>query len=64
MNSPDESKSGLIFFFASLWLVCFGIAALFTAQGFWPVLPFAGLEILVLGWALACSRAADTRSSG
>lgn len=26
-----------------------------AAQGFWPVLPFAGLEMLVLGWALAIS---------
>ena len=25
---------------------------MFAAQGFWPVLPFAGLEMLVLGWAL------------
>jgi len=24
-------------------------------QGFWPVLPFAGLEMLLLGWALATS---------
>ena len=24
-------------------------------QGFWPVLPFAGLEMLVLGWALRVS---------
>lgn len=23
-----------------------------TIQGFWPVLPFAGLEMAVLGWAL------------
>jgi len=26
-----------------------------ATQGFWPVLPFAGLEMLVLGWALAIS---------
>jgi uncharacterized membrane protein len=32
-----------------------GIAALMATQGFWPVLPFAGLEMLVLGWALAIS---------
>ena len=24
-------------------------------QGFWPVLPFAGLEMAVLGWALKTS---------
>lgn len=26
-----------------------------TARGFWPVLPFAGLEMAVLGWALKVS---------
>lgn len=30
----------------------FGIAFLFTSQGFWPVLPFAGLEIGLLIWAV------------
>jgi len=28
---------------------------LLEAHGFWPVLPFAGLEMLVLGWALRAS---------
>ncbi len=32
-----------------------GIAALMATQGSWPVLPFAGLEMLVLGWALRVS---------
>ncbi len=44
---------GALVFFGSLCLVSFGIAGLFAALGFWPVLPFAGLEMLVLGWALA-----------
>jgi uncharacterized membrane protein len=26
---------------------------MFVAQGLWPVLPFAGLEMAVLGWALS-----------
>lgn len=30
----------------------FAIALLFTSQGFWPVLPFAGLEIGLLTWAV------------
>lgn len=34
---------------------CFAIALLFTLQGLWPVLPFAGLEIAVLAWALRTS---------
>lgn len=28
------------------------VAVAFAAAGFWPVLPFAGLEIGLLGWAL------------
>lgn len=46
---------GAIWFFASLCVVSFGIAGFFVARGYWPVLPFAGLEMLVLGWALAVS---------
>lgn len=30
---------------------CLGIGLAFALHGFWPVLPFAGLEILVLGMA-------------
>jgi len=33
-------------------VVSLGIALLFVARGYWPVLPFAGLELLVLGIAL------------
>lgn len=33
----------------------FTVAFLFTAQGFWPVLPFAGLEIGLLIWAVRSS---------
>ena len=42
-------------FFGSLCFVSFAIAAMMALQGFWPVLPFAGLEMLLLGWALATS---------
>jgi len=41
-----------LFFFGTLCAVSFAIAGLFAMQGFWPVFPFAGLEMLVLGWAL------------
>lgn len=44
-----------LLFFASLCAVSFSIAGLFAAQGFWPVFPFAGLEMVVLGWALRVS---------
>ena len=33
----------------------FAVALMFTAQGFWPVLPFAGLEIGLLIWAVRAS---------
>lgn len=33
----------------------FGIGLVFAAQGFWPVLPFAGLEVVVLVWAVKLS---------
>jgi len=46
---------GALYFFASLCFVSFAIAGVFTALGFWPVLPFAGLEMLLLGWVLGLS---------
>lgn len=39
-------------------LISFGtlaVAAWCTLHGFWPVLPFAGLELAAVGWALAVS---------
>jgi uncharacterized membrane protein len=37
-----------------------GVGVTFAAQGFWPVLPFAGLEVVVLIWALSLSMRAGT----
>jgi uncharacterized membrane protein len=37
------------------------IALFFTSQGLWPVLPFAGLEIGVLVWALRASMRTSRR---
>lgn len=42
-------------FFASICAVSFTIAGLLAMRGLWPVLPFAGLEMLVLAWALKIS---------
>ena len=42
-------------FFGSLCFVSFAVAGMLAVQGFWPVLPFAGLEMIVLGWALKTS---------
>lgn len=35
--------------FGALAVVCLAIAAVFTLNGFWPVLPFAGAELLAVG---------------
>ena len=39
-------------FFVFACLAPAGIAAYLTWRGYWPVLPFAGAELAVLGWAL------------
>lgn len=46
---------GAALFFASLCAVTFGLAGFLALRGFWPVLPFAGLEMAVLAWALRAS---------
>jgi uncharacterized membrane protein len=46
------STAGAVGFFASLCLASFGIAGLMAVHGFWPILPFAGAEMALLGWAL------------
>jgi uncharacterized membrane protein len=38
--------------FLSLVVLCFGVAMGFAALGYWLILPFAGLEIGLLAWAL------------
>jgi uncharacterized membrane protein len=42
-------------FFLGVCGSCLGFAAFVSLQGYWPVLPFAGLEMLVLGIALKLS---------
>ncbi len=39
-------------FFLSIAAVSLGIAGSFAAAGYWPILPFAGLELAALGSAL------------
>jgi uncharacterized membrane protein len=46
------SVRGALVFFGSVCLVTFGVAGAAAVLGFWPVLPFAGAEMLLLGWAL------------
>jgi uncharacterized membrane protein len=49
------SVRAALLFFGSLCLVSFSVAGIMATRGFWPVLPFAGAEMLLLGWALRVS---------
>jgi uncharacterized membrane protein len=40
------------FLFAAACVVPFGMGGLLAWKGFWPILPFAGLEMALLAWAL------------
>ena len=42
-------------FFVSACLVPFGMGGFLALKGFWPILPFAGLEMALLAWALKVS---------
>jgi uncharacterized membrane protein len=44
-----------LLFFGSVCFATLGIAGAATIMGYWPVLPFAGAEMLLLGWALKTS---------
>ncbi len=49
------TPSGARAFVAIVGATTFGVAVLFALQGLWPVLPFAGLEIALLAWAVRAS---------
>jgi uncharacterized membrane protein len=49
------SARGAQTFFISAAVPPLTIAVFLSLHGFWPVLPFAGLELLVLAWALRAS---------
>jgi uncharacterized membrane protein len=46
------SVRGAVLFFAGVAFGTCGIAGIATFLGYWPVLPFAGAEMLLLAWAL------------
>jgi len=50
---PNQSLSwrGAVRIYAVISLCCLGIGVLFAVYGYWPVLPFAGLEVVILGIA-------------
>jgi len=47
------SVRGARLFFAAACIAPGGIALALALKGFWPILPFAGLEMALLGWALS-----------
>jgi uncharacterized membrane protein len=47
------SVRGARLFFAGACIVPFGVSGILALKGFWPVLPFAGLEMALLGWAMS-----------
>ncbi len=51
------SVRGAYVFFGLVCLATFGVAGTATALGYWPVLPFAGAEMLLLAWALKTNMA-------
>ena len=55
--SPNCSVTpkGAALFFGSVCLVSFAVATYSALLGLWPIFPFAGLEMLALGWALMLS---------
>lgn len=52
--APNASLSWpqALLFYAGVCVGSLGIAVILAVQGYWPVLPFAGLELAVLGIAL------------
>jgi len=51
---PNQSltwRESLVFF-AAIALLSLAVALAFTLQGYWPILPFAGLELVALGVAI------------
>ena len=46
------TPAGALRFFLPLAALSLGIAGFCAWHGLWPILPFAGLELALLGWAL------------
>lgn len=51
------SPRGARWFFASACVASLSIALPLSVMGYWPILPFAGLELGLLWWALRVSMA-------
>ncbi|MGH8257804.1 MAG: DUF2244 domain-containing protein, partial [Steroidobacteraceae bacterium] len=55
--SPNCSLTprGAALFFGMVCTVSLTIATTMALEGLWPIFPFAGAEMLILGWALRLS---------
>ena len=53
-NCSLSVRGAQVFFAGACVLPC-GVAAFLALRGFWPILPFTGLEMALLGWALKLS---------
>lgn len=53
-NCSLQPRSAVLFF-VGLCTVSFTIGAVLALHGLWPILPFCGLEMAALGWALHLS---------
>jgi uncharacterized membrane protein len=53
---------GAALFFGGLCAFCLTLAGLLALRGMWPILPFSGLEMLLVGWALHASLARRHRA--
>lgn len=50
---PNQSLSwcGAVWVYTAIAICCLGIGLVFALYGYWPVLPFAGIEVIILGIA-------------
>jgi len=53
-NCSLSARGARLFFGVACIAPC-GIALVLALKGFWPILPFAGLEMALLAWALGVS---------
>ena len=53
MIRPNQSLTwrGALQVYVAITICCLGVGIAFALHGFWPVLPFAGFEVIVLGIA-------------
>jgi uncharacterized membrane protein len=56
------SVRGASLFFGGLCAFCLTVAGLLALKGMWPILPFSGLELMLVGWALHASLARRFRA--